>query len=140
LGFTVWKDVAGHLFFCGEHNIGKIIMTTCSSSFLRVSNDCGSTNTCKACARELFIPVSNSMYSMNLADSFVSLAFSYCATEDITSGVSYNSLTSMLQSSVLHNILLDHDARKWTEQDDLDAFKVPSTRDSSAAYNPTYYS
>ncbi len=137
LGFTVWKDVAGPRFFCGEHNIGKIISTTCSSSFLRVSNDCGSTNTCKAYARELFIPVSNSMYSMNLADWFVSLVFTYCATEDITSGASYNALTSMRPPSVLHNILLDHNAREWTEQDDLDVFNVPSTRDSSAAYNPT---
>ena len=32
---------------------------------------------------------------------------------------------------VLHNILLGHDAREWTEQDDLDGFNVPTTRDSS---------
>ncbi len=50
------------------------------------------------------------MYSMNLADWFVSLAFTYCETDDITSGESYNALTSMRPPSVLHNIFLDHDA------------------------------
>ncbi len=59
--------------------------------------------------------------------------------EDITSGASYNALTSMRLPSVLHNILFDHDAREWAEQDDLDVFNVPSTRDSNAAYNPTDY-
>jgi hypothetical protein len=46
----------------------------------------------------------------------------------------------MFTCCVLHNILLDHDAREWTEQDDLDVFNLPSARDSSAAYNPTDYS
>ena len=46
----------------------------------------------------------------------------------------------MFTCCVLHNILLDHDAREWTEQDDLDEFNVPTTRDSSAGCNPTDYS
>jgi hypothetical protein len=47
----------------------------------------------------------------------------------------------MFTCCVLHNILLDHNAREWTEQDDLDEFNVPTTsRDSFACYNPTDYS
>jgi hypothetical protein len=43
----------------------------------------------------------------------------------------------MFTCCVLHNILLDHNAREWTEEDDLDELNLPSTRDSSAGYNPT---
>ena len=47
----------------------------------------------------------------------------------------------MFTCCVLHNILLDHDAREWTGQDDLDEFNVPtSSRDSCASYNPTDFS
>jgi hypothetical protein len=92
---NVWDSPFGKMWLDPASSVesttsGKLFRLSCSSSFLHVSNDCGSTNTCKAYAREHFIPVSNSIFSMNLADWFVSLAFTYCATEDITSGASYN--------------------------------------------------
>ena len=47
----------------------------------------------------------------------------------------------MFTCCVLHNILLDHDARELTNQDDLDEFNVQTTsRDSFEPYNPNDYS
>ncbi len=43
----------------------------------------------------------------------------------------------MFTCCVLHNILLDRDAKEWTDQDDMVEFNVPTTRDSVAACNPT---
>jgi hypothetical protein len=57
----------------------------------------------------------------------------YCAKEHVKN--------IMFTCCVLHNILLDHNAKEWTDQDDLDEFNVPTTlRDSSASYNPTDHS
>jgi hypothetical protein len=41
----------------------------------------------------------------------------------------------------LHNILLDHNAREWTAEDDLEDFNLPTSQNSIADYcDPTDFS